>query len=284
VDFRLYNSTMEQWPCLRANSSCKDFMSCKTQTSLPSLKPFLDVLNDAKFDSQESAPRPKVSWPNTSSTEPLSFHRRLYDACSQNSTLDEVSPVWVPKLQEPSLRAGADIQSADSPVANHNHRNEFSSAKSLETTTRGSSLGVERKNQSGLGWELLDIKVRLPTLWHLQKCYQSNFSSRLPFELIIKSSTPIEQVCHNLQKWAALPCNMSGKPNELYWKHRVSFRRSVPWFPTSPRVGNSGLKAFKVDLGCMTYNIERSSVVIMSKIYHRIDEGRGPVDLWRPVR
>jgi len=43
-------------------------------------------------------------------------------------------------------------------------------------------------------------------------------------------------------------------------------------------VGNSGLKAFKVDLGCMTYNIERSSVVIMPKIYHRVDEGRGPVD------
>jgi hypothetical protein len=75
-----------------------------------------------------------------------------------------VSPVWVPKLQEPSLRAGAGMQSADSPVANHNHHNEFSSAKSLETTTRGSSLSVERKNQSGLGWELLDIKVRLPTM------------------------------------------------------------------------------------------------------------------------
>ena len=52
--------------------------------------------------------------------------------------------------EEPSVRAGAGMQSADSPVANHNHRNEFSSAKALETTTRGSSLSVERENNPAL--------------------------------------------------------------------------------------------------------------------------------------
>lgn len=55
VDFRLYHSPMEQWSGLRANSSYKDFKSCRTGTSLSSLKPLLDFLNDAKFDYQESA-------------------------------------------------------------------------------------------------------------------------------------------------------------------------------------------------------------------------------------
>jgi hypothetical protein len=55
VDFRLYLSPMEQWSDLRANSSYKDFKSCGPWTSLPSLKPLLDFLNDAKFYYQESA-------------------------------------------------------------------------------------------------------------------------------------------------------------------------------------------------------------------------------------